>query len=212
MINTQLIGQVDHENVNANPSDNVVLKLNTVKETDYYVAFNRKSGFNSGTREGGNQVMITSAPREAGVGAPSQLLFKLSQGNSYTIPAFREVGLNAFPLTVEVNSINTSVNPGRADVSIYECIQDSDCDDLSSCKESRLVMHCQGFVSLELLLLTAAAMACVSQAPVKISLHALLMVAVAEQIVYLLRPHFLQTPVMHMETSSRFRPWQTWPL
>ena len=141
LINTQLIGQVDHENVNANPSDNVVLKLNTVKETDYYVAFNRKSGFNSGTREGGNQVMITSAPREAGVGAPSQLLFKLSQGNSYTIPAFREVGLNAFPLTVEVNSINTSVNPGRADVSIYECIQDSDCDDLSSCNGVELKLN-----------------------------------------------------------------------
>lgn len=133
LINTQLIGQVDHQNVNANPSDNVVLKLNTVKETDYYVAFNRKSGFNSGTREGGNQVMITSAPQEAGVGAPSQLLAKLSQGSSYTIPAFRELDLNAFPLTVEVNSIDTSVNPVRADVSIYECTQNSDCDDLSSC-------------------------------------------------------------------------------
>ena len=95
--------------------------------------FNRRAGINSGTQEGGNQVIINRAGGEGNSFSESELLAKLSQGGTYTIPVFRELSLNKFPLTIEVNSIDNTVNPWHADLSVYECIQDSDCDDLSSC-------------------------------------------------------------------------------
>ena len=54
----KLIGQANYPDAVA--GDNVIVKLNTNTATDYYVAFNRQIGNNSGTREGGNQVLIWS--------------------------------------------------------------------------------------------------------------------------------------------------------
>lgn len=83
---------------------------------DYFIGFNRKAGFNSGTVEGGNQVMIT----QAGNGNnyfESELLSKLSAGGTFTFVAG---GVN---VVVTVNSINTSGN-GFASISV--CF-DGDC-------------------------------------------------------------------------------------
>ena len=129
--NGRLIGQVDHENLNADPDDKVVIKLNTASNTDYYLMFNRKAGVNAGTVEGGNQVMIVSQPGEGNSPGQSVLLSKMNAGGFYTIPNFDNSGLE---LTVTVNSIDISVSPGYADITIFAgCTVNSDCDDGNSC-------------------------------------------------------------------------------
>ena len=123
----RLIGQVDHENQDAISTDVVLLKLNTGTSKDYYVPFNRQAGTNSGTIEGGDQVMISRAGAEGESYAESELLAKMAEGGSYTIGGFDGSGLD---LTLTVNSINTGADPGYADVTIFAgCTSDLDCDD-----------------------------------------------------------------------------------
>ena len=38
----------------------ILIKINAVDATDYYLTYNRQEGFNSGTMEGGNQVTVVS--------------------------------------------------------------------------------------------------------------------------------------------------------
>jgi hypothetical protein len=101
-------------------NENVVVKIETDPNGlqcrdcyDFYVAFNRATGFNSGTKEGHNQVLIT----EQGDGqsnAKSLLVAKLNEGMSYTIVDFG--GVSDDSVTVTVNSIN--LNTGLANISI----------------------------------------------------------------------------------------------
>jgi hypothetical protein len=89
-------------------SNNIVLvKLNTGKSTDYYVNFNRRTGINSGTVEGGNQVTVVKAGEGTGY-AESELVAKLNAGNIYTIENF-----DGTTATIQVHSIGAT-----ADVSI----------------------------------------------------------------------------------------------
>lgn len=84
---------------------------------DFFIGFNRKAGFNIGTVEGGNQVMVT----QAGNGNnyfESELLAKLSAGGTTTFVAG---GVN---VVVTVNSINTTTGNGYASISV--CF-DGDC-------------------------------------------------------------------------------------
>jgi len=74
--------------------------------------FNRKTGNNSGTQEGGNQVLVTSAGAEGSGYAASTLLAKLSAGGSHT------VNVDGTNVKIVVNSINLSVTPAVADVTI----------------------------------------------------------------------------------------------
>ena len=130
----RLIGQVDLDNPDALSTDVVLLKLNTGTSTDYYVWFNRRTGTNSGTKEGGDQVMIARAGAEGESYAESELLAKRSGGGSYTIGNFDGSGLD---LTLTVNSINTGANPGYAEVTVFAgCTLDSECDDGNSCNGS----------------------------------------------------------------------------
>eukprot|EP00547_Thalassionema_nitzschioides_P015415 CAMPEP_0194239802 /NCGR_PEP_ID=MMETSP0158-20130606/6152_1 /TAXON_ID=33649 /ORGANISM="Thalassionema nitzschioides, Strain L26-B" /LENGTH=506 /DNA_ID=CAMNT_0038974361 /DNA_START=68 /DNA_END=1585 /DNA_ORIENTATION=+ len=96
---------------NLSPDDfKMIIKL-TGSNNDYYVHFNRKVGFNSGTAEGGDQVLV--ATRSAGVGYDaSTLLSKLNANGAYTISGFGSQG----DLTINVQSINTST--GEASVNI----------------------------------------------------------------------------------------------
>ena len=127
----RLIGQVDLNNGNAEASDRVLIKLNTGSSTDYYMSFNRKTGVNSGTVEGGNQVLIQSAGGEGTSYAESELLAKLGSGGSYTLSNFDGSG---YDLTVTVNSINTGVSPGYADITIGAgCSSNAECDDGLAC-------------------------------------------------------------------------------
>jgi len=83
-----------------------VIKLNTPIGDDYFLNFNRKFSFNSGTKEGANQVMITKQAGEGNNYSPSILLAKLSAGGSWTSdPVF--IGES---VTVTVNSIGTRAN------------------------------------------------------------------------------------------------------
>ena len=73
---------------------------------DWYVSFNRKTGINSGTVEGGNQVLVHKRPSGLGYGE-STLMAKLNSG-WYTDA----------PLVITVNAIDLSTNPAFASVTI----------------------------------------------------------------------------------------------
>lgn len=64
----------------------MLLKLNTPSSVDYYVFFNKKVDFNSGTVEGGNQVLITQMGGEGVAYASSELVAKLSEGGVWESP------------------------------------------------------------------------------------------------------------------------------
>eukprot|EP00984_Skeletonema_dohrnii_P001833 scaffold607_cov146-Skeletonema_dohrnii-CCMP3373.AAC.1 len=82
---------------------------------DLFVAFNAKTGINSGTLEAGNQVTVVQVGSGGGeVYSESTLLAKLSAGGSYT------TGSNfGGDLTVEVEGISASGTDYTADVKIY---------------------------------------------------------------------------------------------
>jgi hypothetical protein len=97
-------------------SNNIVLvKLNTGKSTDYYVNFNRKSGINSGTVEGGNKVTVVKGRGEGNGYAESELVAKLSKGKTYTIKNFDGTGMSA---RIKVHSIGTTA---RVSICIGSC-------------------------------------------------------------------------------------------
>ena len=94
-----LTGAVDFDGT----SDKTVIIQITGGSTnlEYYIAFNRKERFNSGTKEGGDKVLITN--REAGQGpADSTLVAELDDGGEFFIHS-----LNYEPnVYVYVNHIN----------------------------------------------------------------------------------------------------------
>lgn len=113
-------------------SNTVVLKV-VGGADDYYVGYNRRSGINSGTVEGGNQVTIQM--RQQGTGyAASTLVAKLSSGDEYKIVNFG--GTNR-DVIIRVTGIDISVNPPRASVEVSEesCSSNTDCNDGSSCTD-----------------------------------------------------------------------------
>lgn len=84
-----LYGVADYEA--GNSAKTVVVKINDdrgYKEHDYFVAFNRKTGINAGTKEGGNKVLITKAAREGLAHSQSWLVAQLASRQSYTIKNF----------------------------------------------------------------------------------------------------------------------------
>ena len=93
-----------------NVGDTVIAQIPGTTE-DWYVSFNRKTGINSGTPEGGNQVLVHKRPSGLGYGE-STLMAKLSIGKTYS------VGTSAPPLQITVNDINLSANPAFASVTI----------------------------------------------------------------------------------------------
>mmetsp|Transcript_5312 Transcript_5312/g.7747 ORF Transcript_5312/g.7747 Transcript_5312/m.7747 type:complete len:247 (-) Transcript_5312:419-1159(-) len=86
--------------------------------TSYFMNFNKKASFNSGTVEGGNQVLIT---KQAAIGK-SSLLAKLSEGQSWISPAV--FAGKAITVTVTDIDFNASV-----EVCIGTC---QSCEDSSS--------------------------------------------------------------------------------
>jgi hypothetical protein len=111
-----LMGVVDYENEG---TDAVLLKIETGSETDYYVSFNRKSGFNGGTVEGGDQVLVTMQGEEGARPDPSTLVAKLDAGQMYQMG---NLG------TIIVNGINLSSTLAYADVTVIRaCQSDADC-------------------------------------------------------------------------------------
>jgi len=114
-----LIGFVDRDDaeecgVEGKNCDALNFRLTPSTGNEYYVHFNRKEGFNSGTKESGNQVLVVSRPEGVGYGA-SLLQAKLSTNDQYTIQNFGSYG----SLTISVGAI--TLNAGSkswADVTI----------------------------------------------------------------------------------------------
>ena len=82
--NGNLVGQAERDNANISQDDMMIVRIFGFGGTDYYVSYNRKTGINSGSQEGGNQVLIHS--RENGIGyGTSTLLAKLNSGGAHTV-------------------------------------------------------------------------------------------------------------------------------
>jgi hypothetical protein len=98
----ELYGIADYGDTN--DGDTVIAQIPGTTE-DWYVSFNRKIGINSGTVEGGDQVLVHKRPSGLGYGE-STLMAKLSSGNTYSDA----------PLEITVNAIDLSANPAFASV------------------------------------------------------------------------------------------------
>ncbi len=109
-----LVGFAEYD-VIPETSDSVVILKVQGDDVDYYVGFNRRTGINSGTVEGGNQVTIQSRNLGTTNYVVSVLVAKLSSGRAYTISDFA-----GETVTIEVLSINTSSSPGVASVQVYK--------------------------------------------------------------------------------------------
>lgn len=100
------------ENKAALASDKMIIRIRS--SLDYYIHFNRKSGNNFETLEGGDQVMVST--RAPGIGyAKSNLVAKLSANGSYTFPIVNEDNTR---LVILVQKIDTRIVPARASISI----------------------------------------------------------------------------------------------
>ena len=109
---------------------NVLVKIETGQDTDYYLNFNRKKGINSGTLEGGDKVMITRQGENGTGYSPSKLMAAISSGQYYTINDFAGSGDS---VRVSGQEINLSSSPGYADVTISaRCNADAQCQQGSS--------------------------------------------------------------------------------
>merc|ERR1712226_1276470 len=94
-----------------------VVKINNSQngQPDYFLNYNKRAGVNSGTVEGGNQVMITSTGSEGTAYSESELLAKLSVGGTHTIVDFEGTGND---VTITFESMDTSASPSPARVVI----------------------------------------------------------------------------------------------
>ena len=77
-----------------------------------FVGFNKASGINKDTADARNQVTITQAGNDGLGYSQSWLKAKLSEGEKYMIPSWR----NGIDLTIHVEEINLSANPSYASV------------------------------------------------------------------------------------------------
>jgi len=84
----ELVGVSDYGT--ATSSQTVVLKIKGGDDetVDYYVGYNKAAGFNSGTREGANEVTVQSRGRNS---RTSELVAELSVGDSYKIPGLATI-------------------------------------------------------------------------------------------------------------------------
>jgi len=137
----RLIGQVDYENPSLLTAF-VVLKLDTGKlkrglPKNYYVWFNHQAA--SGTYEGKDQVMISRAG-----GAQSDLISKMSAGESHTIENFDSSRGVRVRVTLTVNSISAGFGTLYADITIG----DGRPGDSSSCGTPPLQSDYRGRISV----------------------------------------------------------------
>ena len=95
-------------------SSTVILKINDLSSTDYYVAFNRQSGINSGTREYGNQVTVTRHGAEGTRYSGTELVAKLGAGGRWS------GAISGKNMIINVLSIDLASSPAFARVRISE--------------------------------------------------------------------------------------------
>lgn len=124
-----LAGFVDNPD---SPGSPMIIKIDDPSGKDYFINFNVRADFNSGTKEGGDEVLVIRAGDGIGY-SESQLKAKLGPGSSYTISNFD----NGKDLLVQVNSINTQNRIANIRVCVGECPPDctsnAQCDDSDAC-------------------------------------------------------------------------------
>jgi len=106
-----LYGIVDYGNA---ASSVVLIKMDDSSTTDYFVAFNRKSGFNADTVEAGNEVTVVRAGGEGYSYSESELLAKLKVGGIWSGV------IDGKTMVVNVLTIDMYANPAYATVRISE--------------------------------------------------------------------------------------------
>eukprot|EP00557_Chaetoceros_sp_GSL56_P002202 CAMPEP_0176500276 /NCGR_PEP_ID=MMETSP0200_2-20121128/13434_1 /TAXON_ID=947934 /ORGANISM="Chaetoceros sp., Strain GSL56" /LENGTH=640 /DNA_ID=CAMNT_0017898871 /DNA_START=1953 /DNA_END=3875 /DNA_ORIENTATION=+ len=121
-----LAGFTDNPDVDGPP---MIIKLDAPSTQDYFINFNVRASFNSGTREGGDQVLVVQAGDGIGY-SESELKAKLGSGSSYKISNFD----NGMDLTVEVVSINTQTRLAEVRVCLGNC--PPDCTSNFQCNDS----------------------------------------------------------------------------
>ena len=124
-----LAGFVDNPD---SPGSPMIIKIDDPSGRDYFINFNVRADFNSGTKEGGDEVLVIRAGDGVGY-AESQLKAKLGPGSSYTISNFDD----GKDLLVQVNSISTQNRIANIRVCVGECPPDctsnAQCDDSDAC-------------------------------------------------------------------------------
>lgn len=103
------------EKDSASPGEALIIRIDAGNSDYYYVHYNRKSGFNNGSKEGNNKVLVAIGGSGTSY-TRSTLEAKLDEDDSYQIENFNGSG---YPLMIEVNQITTSGTPRRASISIY---------------------------------------------------------------------------------------------
>jgi hypothetical protein len=111
----RLVGLAEYDK--AEGTENIIVKVETGTEIDYYLGFNRQTGINSETQEGGDQVLISTKGLEGEAFAKSILHAKVSAGGSFEMTGFGGRGLG-MKVQLVVNEINLSVSPAYARVTI----------------------------------------------------------------------------------------------
>jgi len=122
---------VDDPDIDGPP---MLIKLETPSDEDYFINFNRRVSFNSGTKEGGDEVLVVLAGDGNGY-SESDLKAKLGTGSTYKIPNFA----NGKEISVEVVGINLQRRVANVRICLGdcppECTSNSQCDDEDPCTE-----------------------------------------------------------------------------
>jgi len=103
-LQAQITGQSEYD---VNLSQTILVKMNRLSGSDLFLMYNKKTGINIGTVEGGNMVMVVEANGEGTAYAESELVAKLSASQSYTAPNY--LG-NGEDLVISVLSIGATAD------------------------------------------------------------------------------------------------------
>ena len=100
----QITGQSDYD---VNTNQIILVKMNRSTGRDLFLMYNKKTGINSGTMEGGDQVTVVEADGEGTDNGESWLVAKLGAGQVYTASNYTVAGKD---LVITVLSIGTTAN------------------------------------------------------------------------------------------------------
>jgi len=109
-LETDITGQADYD---IDLDQTIIVKMNKPSGRDLFLMYNKKTGINSGTLEGGNTVMVVEADSEGTAYGESWLVGKLGAGASKTFADYLGDG-SGRDLVITVPSIND----GKAQVKI----------------------------------------------------------------------------------------------
>ena len=120
----------------------IVKIINVINGYDYFLSFNRQSGINSETQNGGDQVLVIKY-MAGSFYTDSILAARLNSGQMYSIFKFDgESSLELWP------RIYNETSPPYANVNIFknfaQCTSDNDCNDSNSCTEDSCVLRDDG--------------------------------------------------------------------